>query len=247
MKINSFKELLVKKAEGNSNLIALIKSTKDEFFNNRILEILEKMAEDKRRPRSSNRAVQHFGDYSLDDTGDMSNMIHDALSHHASHYKAALKDDKQHLANQHMRKIHNIMHLSRKLGHDGVMDHGGGKLKIEAVDPKPWERSGFPAEHQGKSKKFVTDTKGWSRDGSDYGYMQMNPHEHYAKEIQDHGHSGGYPLEEMKVNGKHLHIDESVSPRGYEGHEFDEHPILKNRLYSTPPDKVSSEIGRANV
>ena len=52
MKITSFKELLLKKAEGDSSLQSLIKMTKDSFFSEHIVEILEKMAEDKRRPRS---------------------------------------------------------------------------------------------------------------------------------------------------------------------------------------------------
>jgi len=238
MKITSFKELLLKKTEGNSSLQTLIKNTNDDFFSEQIIEALEKMAEDKRRPRSSNRAVQHFGDYSLDETGDTANMVHDALSHHASHYKAAINSDQKHLASQHMKKIHNIMHFSRKLGHDGTMDHGGGKLKIEAVDPKPWERSGFPKTREGKIKKFVTDTKGWSRDGGSYEYMQMEPHESYAKEVQGHGHKGAYPLEEIKVNGKHLHIDDKVNAKGYEGHAFDEHPIIKSGMYKKSPQSV---------
>ena len=231
----------MRKTEGDDSLQALIKNTNDDFFSDRIMEVLEKMAEDKRRPRSSNKAIQHFGDYSLDNTGDTSNMIHDALSHHASHYKAALKSDQKHLASQHMRKIHNIMHFSRKLGNDGALDHSGGKLKIEAVDPKPWERSGFPNVKEGTGK-FSTDTKGWSRDGGSYDYMQLKPHDSYAKETQGHGHNNSYPLEEIKVNGKHLHIDDDIDlTGGYKGHEFDEHPILKNGMYKKSPQSIDEK------
>ena len=62
MKITSFKELLLKKAEGDGSLQSLIKMTKDSFFSDHIMEILEKMAEDKRRGRASNKVVQHFGE-----------------------------------------------------------------------------------------------------------------------------------------------------------------------------------------
>lgn len=244
MKFTSFRGLLLKKAEDNAELQDLIKIASDDFLSEHILEILEKMAEDRIRPRSSNKIVTHFGDNSLDRTGDMANMIHDALSHHASHYKAAINSNQDHLASQHMKKIHNIMHLSRKIGHDGPVDHGDGKLKIEAIDPKPWERSGFPKlKEGGGTKKFVTDTKGWSRDGGSYSYMKMAPHESYDKETrQGHGHTGAYPLEEIKVNGKHLHIDDNVQPKGYEGHEFDEHPIIKNGLYKKPVSAVTDEM-----
>lgn len=239
--ISNFREILLRRAENNVELQALIKSASDDFIEGKMIEALEKMAEDRRRPRSTNKAVQHFGDYSLDSAGDMANMIHDALSHHVSHYKAALKNNNKTLASQHMKKIHNIMHFSRKLSRDSANDYSGGKLNIEAVDPKPWERSGFPATSEGKVKKFVTDTKGWSRDGGTYDYMQMEPHSHYSKETDMHGHKGAYPLEEIKVNGKYLDINDDIKPTSYVGHEFDEHPIIKNDLYKKPPQDVDEK------
>ena len=238
MKLDSFKQILLKKASGNKELEKLIKNTNDNFFSERILEILEKMAEDKKRTKLSNDIVKYFGDHSLDETGDMANMIHDALSHHASHYKAALKNNDKALASKHMKDIHDIMHFSRKLSRDGVYDHSRNKLNIEAVDPKPWERS-FYSDKKADGT-FVTDTKGWSRNGGDYSYMQGKPHEHYSKETDSHGHKGAYPLEEIKVNGKYLHI-EDVNPNKYESHEFDHHPILKNRTYNLPQKSLTED------
>lgn len=228
MKINYFRELLLKKADGNSNLQFLIKNSADEFLSDTVLESLLKMAEDIRRPRSSNSVIKHFGEMSLDDH--TSGMIHDALGHHVSHYKAAIKDGKtanNPVASKHMKKIHDIMHFSRKLSKDSIGDHSGGKLKIEAVDPKPWERQAYLSV--GKTGK-MSDTKGWSREHPNYEYMAGAPSNtgSYAKEIERHGHKGGYPLEEIKVNGKHLHIDDNVDASDYVEHEFsDNHPIFK--------------------
>jgi hypothetical protein len=247
MSLSSFKELLLKKATGHINLETLIKFSDEKKLESIILESLEKMAEDRRRPRASNSAVMHFGTHSLDESGDMANMVHDALSHHASHYKAALNAGQKGLAAQHMKKIHNLVHFGRKVGQDAGHDHGAGKLNIEAVDPKPWERSHY-SKMNPATGEFTTDTKGWSRDSGDYSYLQGPPHESYRWDIKSHGHNGAYPLEEMKVNGKHLHI-EDVDPKGrYVPHEFsDAHPIIaaegKNTpMYAKSPKDVDAAV-----
>lgn len=255
MKVNSFRELLLKKAQGNQNLMFMVKNAADDFLSEQIIESLMKMAEDEHRARSSNGVVKDFGAEHLDDH--MVSMIHDALSHHASHYKAAVKAGKtgeDSTATQHMRKIHDIMHLSRKLHKDSVGDHSYGRLNIEAVDPKPWERMAYLST--GKSGK-MSDTKGWSRTHPTYDYMRKSPSKLYSKEVdkKSHGHKGAYPLEEMKVNGKHLSIDDSVDASEYVPHGFTEHPIfkkvdvpgknkkdqLKNPAFKVPGDKLSEE------
>lgn len=226
MKVDGFKELLLKKAEDNPNLQLLIKYMRDEYLVDHVSESLEKMARiySKKNP---NAALMHFGTHMDADTeGDM---LHDALSHHASHYKAALKNGNEGMADSHMKKIFQIMHMSDKLTRDGLNDHSHGKLKVEAVDPKPWERAGFQNKNE-KTGKFSTDTKGWARHGSNYSWLRGDPHESYDKETDVHGHKGHYPLEQIKVNGKYLHIDDEIDhkPGKHSDHPFDNHPIMSH-------------------
>lgn len=224
MKLNNFKELLSKKADNNPNLQLLIKYMRDDYLIDHVVESLEKMAAiySKKNP---NHAVMHFGTHMDADTeGDM---IHDALSHHASHYKAALKAGNEKLADSHMKKIFEIKHMSEKMTRDGLHDHSSGKLNIEAVDPKPWERSGYANEKS--PGKFSTDTKGWARHGSNYSWLRGAPHGSYEKETKVHGHDQAYPIEEMKVNGKYIHIDDDIDNGGkHVNHPFDSHPIMSH-------------------
>src|SRR6478736_550669 len=132
MKLDSFKELLIKKAEDNDNLKLLIKYMREDYLVDHVVESLEKMAAiySKKNP---NHAVLHFGTHM--DPGTEPEMIHDALSHHASHYKSALDSGNKALADQHMRKIFEINHMADKLTRNGLEDHSLGKLKVEAIDP----------------------------------------------------------------------------------------------------------------
>lgn len=234
MKLDNFKELLLKKTEDNSDLQILIKYMKDDFLLEHVIESLEKMAafHTKKNPNS---AVIHFG--SRLDPEVEGNMIHDALSHHASQYKAALKAGNKDVANSHMSKIFKIMHMSDKLTRDGLNDHSHGKLKIDAVDPKPWERNAY--SNKNAQGKFTTDTKGWGRQSGDYSWLGSAPHEAYSKETNIHGHKGAYPLEEIKVNGKYLDIQDVDSPKSHEEHPFDKHPIMSH--YSTSPKEYTPE------
>jgi hypothetical protein len=236
MKLDAFKELLLKKADDNQNLKLLIKYIRDDFLVDHIVESLEKMAriDSKKNP---NHAILHFGTHM--DPGTEPDMIHDALSHHASHYKAALDAGNEILADKHMRKIFEINHMADKLTRDGLNDHSGGKLKIDAVDPKPWERAKY--SDMKDNGKFVTDTKGWSRHGSDYSWLRSAPHDSYKKEIKAHGHNKAYPLEEMSVNGKHVHIEDDLkSPGKFVPHPFDDHPIMMH--YSRSPKEHTPDL-----
>lgn len=230
MKLDSFKELLIKKADDNDSLKLLIKYMKDDFLVDHVIESLEKMAAiySKKNP---NHALLHFGEHM--DPGTEPEMIHDALSHHASHYKSALDSNNKVLADQHMRKIFEIQHMVDKLTRDGLNDHSKGKLKVEAVDPKPWERSKY--SEMNDAGKFKTDTKGWARHGSDYSFLREAPHESYKKEIKTHGHNKAYPLEEMSVNGKPIHIEDVDAGGKFVPHPFDEHPIMSH-YHRSPKD-----------
>jgi hypothetical protein len=234
MKLDSFKELLIKKAEDNDNLKLLIKYMREDFLVDHIVESLEKMAAiySKKNP---NHAVLHFGTHM--DPGTEPDMVHDALSHHASHYKSALDSGNKSLADQHMRKIFEINHMADKLTRDGLNDHSGGKLKVESIDPKPWERAKY--SDMKDNGKFVTDTKGWGRHGSDYSFLREAPHDSYKKEIKSHGHNKAYPLHEMSVNGKPIHIEDVDAKGKFVPHPFDEHPIMQH--YSRSPKEHTPE------
>lgn len=234
MKLDNFKELLIKKADGNPNLQLLIKYMRDDYLVDHAVESLEKMAAiySKKNP---NHAVMHFGTHMDPETeGDM---FHDALSHHASHYKSALNEGNDKVADSHMKKIFQMMHMSDKLTRDGLNDHSNGKLKVEAVDPKPWERSGY--SNQNEQGKFSTDTKGWARHGSDYSWLRGAPHGSYDKETDVHGHKEAYPLEQIKVNGKHIHVEDIDNTGSHVDHPFDSHPIMSH--YKASPKAHTSE------
>lgn len=234
MKLDNFKKLLNKKAEDNPNLQLLIKYMRDEYLVDHVVESLNKMARSYSN-KNANAAIMHFGTHMDPETE--GNMIRDALSHHASHYKAALNSGDEKLADQHMKKIFQIMHMSEKLTRDGLTDHSGGKLKVEAIDPKPWERSGY--SNVNDKGRFNTDTKGWSRASGNYSWLRGGPHESYGKETEAHGHKESYPLNQIKVNGKYLHIDDVEPTKEYVPHEFDTHPIMQH--YKSSPSAHTAE------
>ena len=135
-----------------------------------------------------------------------------------------------------MRQIFKYMHLSDKLTKDAGaehINHAPGALKVEAVDPKPWEYHMRKEAYDnsvasGRTPKKVSDTKGWGNHSrKDYSWLQKAPHEQYLKEVAGHGHNGAYPLEEIKVNGKYIHIDDDPHTGKYEDHPFDNHPIMR--------------------
>jgi len=234
MRIDKFKELLIKKAGDNRSLQTLIKYARDEYLLENIIESLEKMARISQH-RNANFAVKNFG--SEIDPELHPNMFHDALSHHASQYKSALKNKNNDVANQHAGQIFKYMHLLHKLTDDGGIDHTGGHLKVDAIDPKPWERSHY-SEENGRSSS--TNTKGWARSMKDYSWLQSAPHHSYKKEVKTHGHNGAYPLEQIKVNDKYLHIDDIDESTGkYEPHPLDHHPILSH--YKKPSKDFSED------
>lgn len=229
MKLDSFKEILLKKSQDNPNLQTLIKYIREDYLVEQVLESLEKMAASYSK-KNPNAAILHYG-ANMDPETDPG-MIHDALSHHASGYKAALGAKNPKVADQHMKQIFKIMHTGDKLTRDAANDHSHGKLKIEGIDPKPWERAGYP--NQNNEGKFSTDTRGWARHGSDYSWLRSKPHEAYSNETKTHGHTGAYPLEEIKVNGKYIHVDPKQEYSGkFEPHEFDNHPVMAHG--ETPP------------
>jgi hypothetical protein len=240
MKLDSFKELLLKKAADMPDLQTLIKYMKDDFLLEHVVESLAKAHDDNHK--NVNDAVSHFASR-LSPKRDIP-MIHDALSHHASYYKAALNAGNKDLADAHAAKLFKIMHLAHKITKDKQGDHSEGALKVENADPKPWERTHYKPESEGGS---VTD--GWKRKGGEYSkWLSAHPHSDYVEKLKDKDaidhHGKPYPLEDIKINGKYIDIDPNVQvpkvskkgPRGViqdmVSHEFDKHPIFKH--YDTP-------------
>jgi hypothetical protein len=233
MELENFRELLLKKS-ADSSLDNLIRFVHDDLLAHVVIESLEKMAVAKHKGDKANVAVRQFATHM--DPHSEPVMMHDALSHHASRYKAALRDGRQDLANQHMRQIYKTMDMGTK-----TEKHTQGKLHLSFVEPKPWERHAkskqYDADHPlvsaGKRKAgdFVTDTTGFSKmhgPKQDYKFLQNAPHESYGDETSKSGNTGAYPLEKIRVNGKYLHIDDVPKEElhGFEAHPFDKHPIM---------------------
>jgi hypothetical protein len=138
------------------------------------------------------------------------------------------------MANRHAKQAFRLMNLA-----DTVQKHSKGKLSIDYVPTHPWERNKFlntyGEDHQkvqeGKYKPgdFTTKTKGLNFKGNDFSWLQQPPHESYKKEIKRHGHNDAYPFEQIKVNGKYIHIDDDVEDfYKFDNHEFDHHPIMSH-------------------
>jgi hypothetical protein len=243
MKLDSFRELLIKKTR-DSSLENLISFVHDEVLADIVLESLEKMARAKHKGDAANVPIRDFGvemDPELEPE-----MLRGALGHHISHYKAALRDGRKDLANDHARQVFRLVDMA-----DQAQKHSQGKLHVEAVSPHPWERNAkarqFTAEDKpvlaGNKKpgQFVTDTKGWRHRGSDYGFLQQAPHESYSNEVRKHGHNKAYPLEQIRVNGKYVDVKDVPTQdlKGYEEHEFDKHPIMNH--FEKPTSQRSPE------
>jgi hypothetical protein len=232
MKLDSFRQLLIKRAV-DPQVELMVKLLDDHYLCDMVVESLEKMARAKSKGSMANFAVRHLGT-EMDPETEPS-MIHDSLSHHASRYKAALENGRKDLANKHAAQIFKTVDLA-----DQMQMHSHGKLHVEAVSPHAWERnaktSTFTADsgpvQAGRKKvgQFVNDTKGWRYRGKDYGFLQQEPHPSYEKETRIHGHTGPYPIEHIRINGKHLHIDDIGKDdlKGFESHPFDHHPIMEH-------------------
>lgn len=250
MKLDNFRELLLKKSDDNPKLQLLIKYMKDEYLAEHLVESLEKMAEHDTR-KSPNPAVLNFASNM---NKFKANMIHDALSHHASHYKSALAAGNQKVADDHMRQIFKTVHMIKKATRDGIFNRteGSHPLTVNAIDPKPWERSHFSSMNNRKGEntgRYVTDTNGWARHGANqtYAFLAGAPSadsrtpgdNRYKEEIRAHGHNKAYPLSQMKVNDKHLHIDDVEHTGEFQAHPFDSHPIYN--YYKISPKSFNAE------
>jgi len=175
--------------------------------------------------------------------------LRDALGHHVSGYKGALKahhaatDPAQKAAlrgaaDQHLNRIVPLLHLAGK-----ASKHSGGQMVLDYPSMTPWETNYTSTERlpNGKLKEGTKDlgrriapnanrSKN-SRAVPDYRYLEMAPHPgHTAAEKMSH--KGGYPFEEIQLGhpskrdmGQAYLPIEDREVKGYEPHPFDAHPI----------------------
>lgn len=217
MKLDSFRELLLRKVN-DPHLRVLIKYAKDETIFEHVVESLEKMAVSDHKARNANHTVRAFAT-EMDHEHEPA-MIHDALSHHISGYKAAVNKGNQDVANKHAKQAFKLMNLAAS-----TAPHSDGKLNISYVDPKPWER--HHKLSQDENGKFKTDTKGLNWEGPDFKHLQSAPHESYHKDQTVRTHNKAYPFEHTAINGKHVHVEDHEDlGDNYHPHEFDSHPIM---------------------
>jgi len=254
MELKSFRDLLLKKAEDNPTLQTIISVMKDDLIAEKVIESLEKMA----RPhasmgRGANAAVTAFAHQ-------MNNkdieMMRDALSHHVSHYKSALKNNKREVADKHLERIIPLMHLAGK-----AVAHSGGQLGLDYVPLEPWESNYTTIDRRPETGKLIEGTKGLgrrpkkstgqskygiSRAVPDYRYLEMAPHSGHS-DTKKSPHKGGYPFEEIqlghpaKIDAKeaYLHIYDVEPQETFVPHPFDAHPV--NAVADLKQDNLSPE------
>lgn len=243
-KVESFREILLRKTRDDENLNTLIKYMDREILAEYAIESLEKMAERRVKGGKLNSAAQ---DFARDIGQGHAHMIHDALSHHATKMKAALTAGNESAAQDHAKSFVKTMNSAQRLS-----AHSGGKLKIDAADFKPWDQNNFPKHRKGDGKKRTdyTQAKGWHTMKGNNGEalldsMLRGPHwsyEHSDSRTFNKYKDQAYPIHDVKVNGKYLHIDDTHQYDANEAnhsHEFDSHPIHDIIMHSD--DKLGAD------
>lgn len=248
MKLESFREILIKKASGNSYLQTLIEYAKDDLIADCVLESLQKMAEPSAAMgRGANHAVTS---YAAGLKPVHVEQLRDSLGHHISHYRGALKamhstEDKAQkaklrgIADQHLNKIVPLMHLAGR-----ASKHSGGNLVLDYPTTTPWETN-YTTTERLPNGKLKEGTKDLGRRPSlhanrqknpravpDYRYLEMPPHPGHAM-TEKMPFKGGYPFEEVQLgtpqkrdSGQaYLPIEDAGDVSEYVPHPFDKHPV----------------------
>jgi hypothetical protein len=250
MELLSFRELLLKKADENPYLQALIKYAKDDLIANCVLESLQKMAEPSAAMgRGANSAITSYA-------GQMTNsdvhQLKDALAHHVSHYKGALKSGNREVADQHLNHVIPLMHLAGR-----ASKHSGGKMVLDYRSTTPWESNYTTTdrhEHNSKLKEGTKDlgrrpknTRGTTQRGvPNYHYLEMAPHQGHGDTKHLANPQSGYPFEEIQLGspqdrdaGKaYLHLEDVGPQKEYVPHPFDAHPVHQyadDKFFDSPP------------
>ena len=157
MKFDSFKELLLRKASDDPTLQTLIRFTKDEIIADKIIESLSKMA----RPGVKTNTVLNRYISTFNREFDPM-FIHDAIGHHVSHYRAALKKGDQKRANLHARQALKTLHIAKilqnKLGSDTI--------SVDYESMTPWEYHKTNKTYKQKwDKEYKRAKENWEQQG----------------------------------------------------------------------------------
>lgn len=269
MELDSFKSILLRKADGNKNLFELLNNLEEDILVNSVVDALEKMAKPTHLTGiNANGPITSFG-ANLDKTD--TTQLRDALSHHLSHYKAALKahhaapegPDKskmRQVADQHLEHALPLMHLAAR-----ASAHSKGKLGIDYPPLAPWETN-YTTLERNPNGRFKRDAKLLRARPSknakrndpnstaipDYRYLEMPPHPGHDA-ISKMPHSGGYPWEEVQVGAPadidakkaYLHIEDVPDKKEYTPHEFDQHPI--RGVADVQADHLTPEAAQAHA
>lgn len=263
MELKSFREILLKKADGNPYLETLIKYAKDELIAEEVIESLLKMAEPSAAMgRGANHGVTSFA---ANLTPTHIEQMRDALGHHISHYRGALKsmhaatDPKEKarlrgVADQHLNKIIPIMHIAGRAG-----KHSGGQMTLDYPSTTPWESNYTTIERRPDNGKLKEGTKDLGRRPSpnanreknkkavpDYRYLEMAPHGGHASSGKM-PHKGGYPFEEIQLGSPakrdtgqaYLPLEDVGEVNNFVPHPFDQHPI--HQIADDPEHHLTQE------
>jgi hypothetical protein len=143
MELKSFRQILLKKAADDEQLQDLLEYIRDDLLADRVVESLKKMARlSHAAARNPNSALFHYAQQLSG--GDVAQM-RDALGHHISHYRGALKamneaktpEEKAKIrgvADQHLNKIVPLAHLAAKMEH-----HSNGAIAADLPPIRAWE------------------------------------------------------------------------------------------------------------
>ena len=243
MKLESFRELLIKKAS-KDEVKFLAKYVKNDILENIVIESLEKMSV------MGNSAKDVTKNWAGESTEHDHDMLRDAIGHHVSRYNAANKANDKKAGDMHLQRVVHLMNFAKQASSHSDM-------KFEYVPTQAWEMNySGPARHinskgkevytdnpEGLKRRLASGTGSKKKPGSkeekppkfpDYRYLEQEPHEVYLNAPLTKNkvplHRGKYPFEEIKINGKYIDIDHDHEHSGeYEDHEIDHHPAFKNR------------------
>ena len=239
MSLNSFRELLLKKADGHiKDLFSVIR---DDLLADLVLESLEKTKKHKNAGKKTNSMATVWSKLS---SAKDAHMLRDAVGHHVSHYQAARKaeegakgkgmsmaaEDHGNKANKHLKQLMHLAHIAHKTS-------GNGTMTFDSIPTHSWE----------KNEVGNNNRKGWAKNYSDaasskYRYLEGDPHSsdiaNPKASVKLKGNHSAYPFEKMQVgvvhpstgeiDNKYIHIDHEVESDGkYSPHEFDNHPLMQ--------------------
>lgn len=200
MKLDSFKEILIKKSIDNNDLNTFIKSIDEDTLYEYVSDLLEKSEDfESKRHFKPNEIVKKFGG-GLTDT--QSGLLYGQLSHHASKYIAAHKAvDKesdpqkkaaiQDAANKHAAAFMTSASLAQKISKDAASSEKGlgtnhserapVSIRIGVPDVTPWQRHANTNRFTNESGKvpghFSSVAPGLAFKGkADFSYLHKKPH-----------------------------------------------------------------------